>query len=438
VFLLASIGGVGAEQEAPRVADIPGGNLSISVRHTDIAEIFEMLSRHSKANILLSNDVEGEVSVNLYDLTLEEAVEAVAAAGGFVAERDGDAWHIVAREDAGQDFADGFTEVRSFKVQYTDSEAVAAILENYLSRYGEITALPERKLLVIEETPQFMRRVEALLGEIDREPVQILIEARILEVTLDATDIYGIDWSQTFESGDSSGSLGVQRIGATTVPGFFFSVFNDKLDLALNALSAKGRVQTLSTPKLLALEHEEAEVVIGDRIGYRVTTTINQVTTESIEFLETGVILRVRSYVDRAGRIMMDIHPEVSTGTISLDGVPNKTSTEVTTQLLADDGQTIFIGGLIRNTRSKRREGVPVLGDLPLVGPIFSNNEELQLRTETVVLITPRIMQAQQLAMHREQAERLSQIEADYESESAEIDERLDRKWFEFLEQKQE
>ena len=103
-----------------------------------------------------------------------------------------------------------------------------------------------------------------------------------------------------------------------------------------------GRVRTLSTPKLLALEHEEAEVIIGDRIGYRVTTTINQVTTESIEFLESGIILNVQPYVDRNGRIMMDIHPEVSTGTITNDGMPNQTTTEVTTQLLADDGQTIF------------------------------------------------------------------------------------------------
>ena len=162
----------------------------------------------------------------------------------------------------------------------------------------------------------------------------------------------------------------------------------------MNALRSEGRVRTLSTPKLLALEKQESSVIIGDRRGYAVTTTINQVTTESIEFLESGVILRVTPSVDDSGEIMLDIHPEVSTGTIDPNtGIPSQTTTEVSTQMIVADGQTIFVGGLIKHTIDESKQGVPVLGDIPGVGRLFSNRRKTNLNTETVVLITPTIIQ---------------------------------------------
>ena len=131
--------------------------------------------------------------------------------------------------------------------------------------------------------------------------------------------------------------------------------------------------------------------MIGDRTGYKVTTTINLVTNETVQFLDTGVILRVIPSVDERGRIMMKIHPEVSSGSISA-GIPSKKSTEVTTQLLAEDGQSILIGGLIKRDSSLRRTGVPILGALPVVGYLFANKEENNKSSETIVLITPHVI----------------------------------------------
>ena len=138
-----------------------------------------------------------------------------------------------------------------------------------------------------------------------------------------------------------------------------------------------------------AAGRHEAEAIIGDRLGYEVTTTINNVTTTTVEFLESGVILRVTPSVDQHNRILLDIHPEVSTGTVSDDGIPNQSTTEVTTTMLVDSGQSIFIGGLIRRSTERTREGVPVLGDIPLVGRLFSNEATTAFNTELVVLITP-------------------------------------------------
>jgi type II secretory pathway component GspD/PulD (secretin) len=160
----------------------------------------------------------------------------------------------------------------------------------------------------------------------------------------------------------------------------------------LSALEQDGRIRTLSSPKLLALENEEASVIVGDRRGYSVTTTINQVTTESIEFLESGVILRVTPHVDADGRIMMDIHPEVSTGVVDASGIPSQATTEVTTRLLVDSGQTIFVGGLIKQTVTENRNGIPFLGRIPGLGLLFSSREVTSINTETIVVITPRVV----------------------------------------------
>jgi type II secretory pathway component GspD/PulD (secretin) len=160
----------------------------------------------------------------------------------------------------------------------------------------------------------------------------------------------------------------------------------------LSALKERGRLRTISTPKLLAMEGVEAETIVGTEIGYQVTTTINQVTSESIEFLETGIILRVIANVDRSGRIMLEIHPEVSTGVVSDDGIPSKSTTQVTTNMLVPNGKTVFLSGLIQHQVNNTREGVPILGDLSVIGGLFSNRAESVTSTEIVVLITPTVV----------------------------------------------
>ena len=149
----------------------------------------------------------------------------------------------------------------------------------------------------------------------------------------------------------------------------------------------------MSTPKLLALENQEASVIIGDRRGYLVTTTINQVTSETVEFLESGVILRVTPYVDQDGNVRLDVHPEVSTGNVDANGIPSQVTTEVTTQLVVPSGRTVFIGGLIKHTSSLGQEGVPGLRRVPGIRRLFSNEERTEVNTETIVLITPKIVE---------------------------------------------
>lgn len=388
---LLSAPAAGAPDAAISYQRSSGDRISLLVRDAPIAQVFEMLARKAQVNVLLGSSVEGNVSVNLFDVHVDQAIRAIADAAGYVAERRRGTWVVIQREEAGKDAANANTTVRSFKIEYSDPNLVLPIVEKQLSRYGRATILEPRRLLIVEDLPEFLWRIESVLAEIDRDPHQILIEAKILEITLDENDTLGIDWSRTLGVDGGRASFGIRDLALPGSAGLFFDLLNSDYEIALSALSDKGRVRTLSTPKLLALENQEAEVVIGDRLGFRVTTTINQVTTESVEFLESGVILRVTPSVDRNGRIVLSIHPEVSTGTIA-DGLPNQTTTEVTTRLVTASGQPVFIAGLIKDRETDTRAGVPGLMNIPILGRLFSQTQTINVNTETVVILRAHVL----------------------------------------------
>lgn len=195
----------------------------------------------------------------------------------------------------------------------------------------------------------------------------------------------------------------------------------------LNTLKSRGGLKTLSTPKLLALENQEAEAIIGNRLGYRITTTINQVTSESVEFLESGVILKVIASVDSENRVLLSVHPEVSTGSVSDDGIPSQTTTEVTTKMLVEDGQTVFIGGLIKRSLDESRESVPILGDLPVIKHLFSNKASNSVNTETVVLITPYLVEDMDRFRNQRSVSKVAEIEKKLDEKEAAINTNLEK-----------
>lgn len=382
--------------------------VTLSVRDTEIAEVMEMLSLKEKVNILLSDGVSGQISVNLYGVKLEEAIKAVASAAGYEVERrGGKTYFIIDRDDVGKYVDSSTTDVRTFKLEYAKSEDVQPILEEYLSHYGTITELKDRNMLVVEDMPSFLRRVEKIIEELDFRPKQILIEARILEVTLDENESFGVEWSKIFQSGD--GLAGTRGLSERT-SGFFVEILDENLNLLLDALETDGRTKTLSTPKLLTLENETSSVIVGNRLGYVNTVTINQVTTENTEFLESGVILEVTPSVGSDGRIMLEIHPEISTGKIN-DGIPSQDTTSVDTQLLVSSGSTSFIGGLIKRQSFYDEGGVPILRKIPLAGRLFSRKEERVLNTEIIVLITPTIVEPSSPEWQKVETEKVEDLQ---------------------------
>ncbi len=401
--------------------------ININVIDMEISEVMAMLSAKENVNIMVNTGVSGTISLNLYRVSIDDVVRFAAKAGGFATEYSNGTYFIVKPEDVGSRYKSDITDVRSYTIRYSDPDKVKTLLEEYVSDYGKVTALKDRNMIVVEDTIDHLKRIDDIMTNIDATPMQILIEAKILVITLNDSDAYGINWSSVFSDGENTIS---STLTAPTT-GLSFNRVTPDIDITLSALLTDDRVRTLSSPNLVTVANKEASVIIGDRQGYKVTTTINQVTTESVEFLESGVILRVTPTVDDEGMIMMSIHPEVSNGVISPDGIPSQTTTEVTTDILTTDGESIFIGGLIKNNIVEGTESVPLLGAIPILGSLFSSETRSSINTETVVLITPYViggeahqdmLVSQREAFDREQKKMLRDSEERKQSAEEEIE----------------
>ena len=160
----------------------------------------------------------------------------------------------------------------------------------------------------------------------------------------------------------------------------------------IEALSVKNKVETIASPQLLAIHGKTSRIQVGDRLGFRVTTTTQTSSLESVEFLEVGTLLEVTPYISKNGLIRMVVHPEVSTGSITPDGLPEERTTEASTEMLVGDGETVLIGGLLNVSRQRTRNQVPILGDIPLLGLLFGRNGWVDVQSELLILITPRIV----------------------------------------------
>lgn len=379
----------GAESIQPGDTDL----ISMSFFDIDIHNAVSMLSLLRRKNIVVSDKVESRVTLNMYNLPFDTALKTIAESVGLTMEESNGIYYIIPHDESNKFNLANRLDVRNYKIQYSEPDVAAEVLKKYLSHYGKITSLPNRKQIIIEDLPDYLDQVEKIIDKIDNEPKQIMIEAKILEIRLDHTETFGLDWTQVFRIKNGNGSIGTQGLDAISLGRGLIGTFsNPDITIGLDALKKRGRIRTLSTPKLLVLENHEAEVIIGQRLGYQdQISTANDITTANVEFLETGVILKVTPIVDNQGRILLEVHPEVSDGEI-VNTLPNETTTEVHTKLLLEHGQSTVITGLLKNKLTESRNGIPILSSIPFIKHAFANKSFEDQHTETIVIITPHVI----------------------------------------------
>jgi type IV pilus assembly protein PilQ len=389
--------------------------LSLSIQDADIQSVLKGLSIKKKLNIVASKDVKGNISVNVHDLPLNEVLDAVIAVNGFrYVEKDNVIFVTKGNENSADNLLD--EEVRIFKLNFADIVEAEKVAKGLVSESAEITLYQPENTLVIEDISRNLDRVGKVLKALDVPPRQVLIETKILQVRLNDDTSLGIDWGDTFSGFfNSSGTVFTQGFTGGT-KGFFFNLMNSDFELFLEALQSITEVNTLSSPSLLALNKMEARIIIGEKLGYYVTTATEATVLQSVEFLDTGTQLILVPHIIDDDRVIMEIHPEISDG-IVIDGLPSKNTAEVTTNLMAPNGGTIFIGGLIRDRKEDIKERVPGLGAIPIIGALFSKTTNITTRTEIVVLITPHIITAGNKDLLKQETEKVNHIEEDLKKE---------------------
>ncbi len=265
---------------------------------------------------------------------------------------------------------------------------------------AEINITPDliRNALIIEAVPSDHRIIEDILRRIDVLPRQVLIEATIAEVTHDSETQLGVDWA--FGKGAAGGGAGsfLATIGKT---GLKYSIgVTDKWYAELNALAAKGLVNIISSPHVLASDNKEAKIDVSREVpvqsGQTTVASGATVSSTSIEYRDTGVILSVTPHINERGLVTMDISEEVSelSEDVNIAGLnyPSFFKRTVKTTLTVKHGQTIVIGGLIKDKEEENISGVPCLIDIPVVRYMFGQETKKTKKVELIVLITPRVV----------------------------------------------
>ncbi len=299
-----------------------------------------------------------------------------------------------------------------------------------------ISAIEENNQLMIQATPLEWSRIEAAIKKLDIIPLQVQIEARILEVTLQGDLNYGVQWYLTGLIGTASGSaqengrypyaypqgsgptftgnshdrhrlsLGATgNAGPSNNGGFFYSFINKNFEVAINALETSGQAKSLAAPSLLVANNQEAQINVGQQIPvvqtfYNGLGAINNngttsfAQTGSVQYLNTGVTLDVRPRVNPGGLVYLDIQQEVSNpGPPAVEGGnPPINQRLIQTQVAVQSGETLLLGGLIQDNRTTGETGIPLISRIPFLGKLFGNTRNHKDRTELIVLITPRVI----------------------------------------------
>jgi len=255
--------------------------------------------------------------------------------------------------------------------------------------------------LVIRATPRDYRRIEAALQQLDILPLQVLIEATIAEVSLRDELRFGLQWF--FQFGNAEVRLSPFQGGAvrSQFPGFsaIFTSTNDAR-VILDALEQITDVNVVSSPQILVLDNQTAQLQVGDEVP--IVTRTAQSTFDSdapvvntVEQRQTGVILTVTPRVNAGGLVIMEIEQEVSdveeTTTSDIDS-PTISQRRIASTVAVQSGEAVALGGLIQDDVEASRSGVPFLARLPLVGWLFGQTSDVARRTELLVLITPRLV----------------------------------------------
>jgi len=258
--------------------------------------------------------------------------------------------------------------------------------------------------ILVYGTPREYALIEDALRKLDILPFQVFIEAAITEVSLTDDLRFGLQWN--FSPDGSNGTLTENTGGLAlvrNVPGFSFAFSpSSTINGVLNTLETKTKVNVVSAPKILVLNNQTAVLQVGDQVpiatqNSTATTDPNAPTINSIEYRDTGVILKVTPRVNASGLVLLDVAQEVSdVNTTAARGAginsPTISTRRISTSVAVQDGEVLALGGLIRNTETKGRVGLPFLSQIPFIGGLFGRQATGGNKIELIVLLKPRVI----------------------------------------------
>ena len=263
---------------------------------------------------------------------------------------------------------------------------------------------PNNALIITATTHEF-KRIKQILSRIDVAPNQVLLEATIAEVTLNDELKFGLRWffqkgDHKFGLNDTDGTLAADLLPKIPALGGFSYFLNmPNVKVALNALSSVTDVNVVSSPTLTTMDNKKAILQVGDEVP--ILTQQQQATgsvaniINSVSYRNTGVVLNITPRISDDNRILLDIEQEVSDAVSTTTGVTNSPTIQqrrIKTTVAVQNGESVILAGMIQDRATHARDQIPIAGDIPIVGNLFKNKDNMIKRTELLIAITPQVI----------------------------------------------
>jgi type IV pilus assembly protein PilQ len=433
--------------------DLEPGNVTLDFKNADINNVLRIISLKSGVNIVTSQEVQGPVTIRLVNVPWEKALEVVLKTYGYTYERDKN----IIRVTTLSGLADEELQTEVYPLNFARADEIQATLQEVLSERGSIRADVRTNVLIVTDVPTNLYKIENIIERIDIITPQVLIEARIVEMTLGDTDKMGIKWNlqaefkgparptsfpwditrptqfeRFFPLGE--GSLTTTTVGAggatvqdtsssfptvTTPNGAPFSTFPfgqtgdysfGTLDLTefqilMQVIQTRSNSKVLSEPRITVLNNQEASILVGEILAVPVferNDTTGKMEVTGYDEKELGIQLVVTPQINSTNQIDVTLNPAI-TSLLGFDELtadikaPRFATREASTKVRVRNGETIVVGGLIKEEVIDSKNKVPILGDIPLLDYIFSHRERTVNKTDLLFFITVTIVEEPRL-----------------------------------------
>ena len=389
-------------------------NVTLDADDAFLPAVLTILAEKSGFNIVTGPGVNKEerISVHLKDTPIEEAINLVVRAAGLSYEIVGNSF-LVAEADALE--RDVGLSAHVYDLQYANASEIKELLGDLTENVQVDTS--GNRILVLA-SPKVTSEISEIIKRIDTPPMQILLEARLIEVATEDLDQYGIDWerlshlttilaeSPLNDDGSSRAPNEIdfggqlpdldklpEKYSFEKVEGFdnigLFSRQLNAFDITVDFLVKRNKAKLLAHSKLTTVNNRTASILIGETLRWAVISERNAI----VQTEEIGIKLNITPTINSGGYITTKVEPEVSSIIELVQGIyPHKKIRTASTTVLVKDGQKIFIGGLLSVDDTKTVFRMPMLSDIPLIGNLFTHTYYQTRKTDLIIEITPRIL----------------------------------------------
>jgi type IV pilus assembly protein PilQ len=415
--------------------------VTIDVVNADIQNVLRLFSDQGDVNIIASDDVQGRITLRLRGVPLDQAFGLILQSQGLGLEQRGNIIRVAPLEvfeeerarrlaQIAEEFELEPIEIRVRAVSYADGDEIVDRITNLLSRRGGIEYDERTRSVIIRDVPGNLDAAEQVIDLLDTQTPQVLIEARIVQTGETFSRGFGIQWGGdalfAASNGNATGLLFPSTIGiaggagqapadgtsstpnyAVNIPGpgtgaigFTFGSLGQavNLNLRLSAAEQIGEAKVVSSPRILTLHGQSASISSGVSIPVQSTGAAGT----NVTFVQANLSLNVTPTVTPDGFVILDLNitkNEPDFARTGANGDPSIVTNSATTQLLVRDGETSVIGGIFTHVSGSDETRVPILADIPILGALFHDYQFQDERNETMVFITPRIVN-RELALH--------------------------------------